>query len=34
MACSKYVQQVENAVNNIDERIEKAVSKYFKERLG
>ena len=34
MACSKYVQQVENAVNNIDERIEKAISKYFKERLG
>lgn len=34
MACSKYVQQVENATNNIDERIEKAVAKYFKERLG
>ena len=33
MACSKYVQQVENATNNIDERIEKAVAKYFKERL-
>ena len=34
MACSKYVQQVENATNNIDERIEKAVAKYFKERLS
>jgi len=34
MACSKYIQQVENATNNIDERIEKAVAKYFKERLG
>lgn len=34
MACSRYVQQVENAVNNLDERIEKAVAKYFKERLS
>lgn len=34
MACSRYVQQVENAVNTIDERIEKAVAKYFKERLS
>lgn len=34
MACSKYVQKVENATNNIDERIEKAVAKYFKEHLG
>ena len=33
-ACNRYVQQVENATNNIDERIEKAVAKYFKERLG
>lgn len=34
MACSRYVQQVENATNNIDERVEKAVAKYFKERLS
>lgn len=33
-ACNRYVQQVEHATNNIDERIEKAVAKYFKEHLG
>ena len=33
-ACNKYVKQVENATNNIDERIEQAVAKYFKERLS
>ena len=34
MVCSKYARQIEITTNNFDERIEKAVAKYFQKRLS